>query len=188
MDIQRYSRPAMILHWAIAFCIVFNVMLAWLWQLELLPDAKVRSAIDWHKSIGIVVLGLAIMRLLWRYAQKPPPLPAGFQKWEIRLSGFTHVLLYVIMLGMPLSGWIMDSAWKDAASHPMIFMNLFEWPRIGFIMALDPDTKKTIHDSFGEMHEIGSYLLYALFTMHVAGALKHQWLDKQPELQRMWPR
>jgi len=104
------------------------------------------------------------------------------------LSGFTHVLLYVIMLGMPLSGWIMDSAWKDAASHPMIFMNLFEWPRIGFIMALDPDTKKTIHDSFGEMHEIGSYLLYALFTMHVAGALKHQWLDKQPELQRMWPR
>lgn len=186
MEMQRYTKPAIALHWLIAFFILFNVMLAWLWPF--LPDAKVRPAIDWHKSIGILVLGLAIMRLLWRATHRPPALPTQFQRWEVRLSGITHGLLYVVMFGMPLTGWIMDSAWKDAASHPMIFMNLFEWPRIGFIMAMDADTKKMIHDGFGEAHELLAKLLYVLFVLHVAGALKHQWLDKVPVFQRMWPR
>ena len=186
MEPNRYSRPAIALHWIIAFCILFNVMLAWLWPF--LPDAKVRPAIDWHKSIGILVLGLAILRLLWRVGHRPPPLPTGFQRWETRLSGFTHVLLYVIMFGLPLSGWIMDSAWKDAASHPMIFMNQFEWPRIDFIMALDPATKLTIHDGAGAAHGVMAKLLYVLFALHVAGAAKHQWFDKEPLMQRMWPR
>jgi cytochrome b561 len=181
---NRYTRPAIVLHWLIAIVIIANVGLAWLWPY--LPDEKVRFAIDWHKSLGILVLGLAIMRLLWRIGHRPPPLPTRFQKWESRLSGFTHVLLYVLMFALPLSGWVMDSAWKDAASHPMMFMNLFEWPRIGFIMAMDPATKLMIHDVFGEVHEIAGKVLYALFVLHVAGALKHQWLDKEPLLQRMW--
>jgi cytochrome b561 len=148
----------------------------------------VRPAIDGHKSIGILVLGLVIMRLLWRVGHKPPASPSSFQRWEIRLSGITHFLLYAIMFALPLSGWIMDSAWKDAASHPMKLFNLFEWPRMGFIMALDPATKLQIHGGAGAMHAVVAKLLYALFVLHVAGALKHQWFDRQPELQRMWPK
>jgi cytochrome b561 len=186
MKVQRYSKPAITLHWLIAICMVVNVALAWIWPL--LPDETVRPAIDWHKSIGILVLGLAIMRLLWRVGHRPPPYPSSLQRWEIGLSKVTHVLLYVVMFGLPLTGWIMDSAWKDAATHPMIFMNMFEWPRIGFIMAMDPATKKLIHEGFGETHEILAKLLYGLFVLHVAGALKHQFIDRERELQRMWLR
>ena len=88
---------------------------------------------------------------------------------------------------MPLTGWIMDSAWKDAATHPMAWFGLFQWPRIGFIMQLDPDVREPIHTIFGGAHEWLSYLLYGLFTLHLAGALKHQLLDGEPELQRMLP-
>ena len=186
MAINRYSKPAIALHWLIALFILCNLLLAWIWPF--LPDENVRPAINWHKSIGILVLGLAIMRLLWRFGHRPPAMPTGFQRWEIRLSNITHVLLYMIMFGLPLSGWIMDSAWEKAAQNPMIFMNLFEWPRLGFIMALDPATKETIHDGFGAAHGNLAILLYLLFVLHVAGALKHQFWDKEPELQRMWPR
>ncbi len=185
MGIQRYTRIAILFHWLIAFGILFNVMLAWLWPF--LPDEQVRPAIDWHKSIGITLLGLAIMRLLWRFAHSPPPLPGGLQRWEVRLSKITHILLYVIMIGLPLTGWIMDSAWKDAATHPMIMFNQFEWPRIASIMQLDPATKLQVHDIFGAAHGLLGKLLYLLFFLHVGGALKHQFLDKEPELQRMWP-
>lgn len=185
MNVQRYTRTAIFFHWLIAFGIMFNVMLAWLWPF--LPDEKVRPAIDWHKSIGITLLGLAILRLLWRYAHRPPALPHNYQSWEVTTSKVTHVLLYVIMLGLPLTGWIMDSAWKDAASHPMMLFNQFEWPRIGWIMQLDPATKLRVHDGFGAAHGLLGKLLYVLFFLHVAGAFKHQWIDKDMELQRMWP-
>ena len=185
METARYTRTAIALHWLIAVAIIANVSLAWIWPH--LADDNVRPAIDTHKSIGVTVLGLAIMRLLWRYGHRPPPLPSGYKLWEVKASKVTHALLYVLIFAMPLTGWIMDSAWKDAATHPMAWFGLFQWPRIGFIMALDPNLREPIHTIFGAAHEWLSYLLYALFTLHVAGALKHQLLDGEPELQRMLP-
>jgi len=185
MNFQRYTGPAIAFHWLIAVAIIANVALAWLWPN--LPDAGVRPAIDAHKSIGITVLGLAIMRLLWRFAHTPPALPTRYQRWEVTASHVTHILLYVLIFAMPLTGWIMDSAWKDAATHPMSWFGLFEWPRIGFMQSLEPGLRERMHDLFGAFHEYFSWALYALFVAHVAGALKHQWLDGEKELQRMWP-
>jgi cytochrome b561 len=185
MGERRYTKTAMFFHWLIALLIIANVLLAWIWPL--VADDNVRPLIDKHKSIGITVLGLAILRLLWRWANRPPALPAGYKPWEERLSHWTHVLLYLIMFLMPLSGWIMDSAWNDAATHPMYYFGLFEWPRLGFVMALDPATKDRMHDIFGATHEWAAKVLYLLFVLHVVGALKHQWLDRHPELQRMLP-
>ncbi len=185
MPVKRYTNIAITLHWVIAALIITNVALSFIW--DSLPDDQVRGMIDWHKSIGILILGLVVLRLLWRVGHTPPPYPTTFQRWEIRLSGFTHFMLYVVMIGMPLSGWVMDSAWKDAATHPMMFMGgMFEWPRIGFIAALDPATKDHIHHLSHEGHEILAKILYVLFTLHVLGALKHQFIDKQAEFQRMW--
>ena len=181
----RYTGTAMLLHWLVAAGIIANVTLAWIWPH--LADASVRPAIDTHKSIGITVLGLAIMRLLWRIAHPPPPMPTRYQRWEIGLSHATHWLLYLIIFAMPISGWIMDSAWKDAPTHPMYLFGLFEWPRLGFIMHLDPATREMIHGRSGAAHYVLSNVLYALFALHIAGALKHQWLDHERELQRMWP-
>ena len=184
MRVQRYSGPAIVLHWLIAAGIVANVALAWIWPH--LSDAGVRPAIDTHKSIGITVLGLAIMRLLWRLTHRPPPLPADTRRWEVGAAHSVHWLLYLLIFAMPLTGWIMDSAWKDAATHPMRLYGLVGWPRIGAVMALPPATRDRVHDLFGAAHVWLSYAVYALFVLHVAGALKHQWLDRQRELQRMW--
>lgn len=182
--LQRYTRVAIVLHWIIAALIVANVVLAWTWPN--LADEQVRPAIDLHKSIGITILGLALLRILWRVGHRPPPLPQGYARWEVGASHIVHWGLYLILFAMPLTGWIMDSAYKDAATHPMFLYGLFEWPRLGFIMALDPATKKVVHDGFGEAHEIIAYAVYALVALHLAGAVKHQWLDRSPLLQRMW--
>ena len=80
-----------------------------------------------------------------------------------------------------------DSAWSAAASHPMYLFGLFEWPRLGFIMALDPATKERMHDLFGLIHTSFGYVLYAVLALHVLAALKHQFIDGEAELQRILP-
>ena len=183
--VAKYTRTAMVLHWLIALLIVSNIVL--IWTVDFLPDERIRLVIDTHKSTGITLLGLAVLRLLWRFAHKPPELPGSYARWERRASHAAHVLLYVLILLMPLSGWLQDSAWKDAASHPMQLFGLVPWPRIGWIMDLEPVFKETLHDAFGAVHAYGSYVLYALFAAHVGGALKHQYIDKEAEMQRMLP-
>jgi len=89
---------------------------------------------------------------------------------------------------MPLTGWAHDSAWKAAPEIPMKLFGVFEWPRIGFIMALPAERKEYLHDVLGTMHEVGGYMLIALVILHLAGALKHQFIDGEPEFRRMWPR
>jgi cytochrome b561 len=180
---QRYTRMAVVLHWLIAVMIITNVLLAWTWGY--LPDATVRPVIDVHKSIGVTVLGLALLRVLWRLTHPAPPLPTTYRRWESVLSHIVHGLLYLIMFGMPLSGWIMDSAWEKAPENPMYWFGLFQWPRLAPIMHLDPTTKKHVHDLFGAGHSLSAYALYALLFLHVAGALKHQFFDGERELQRM---
>lgn len=186
---EKYTRVAVVLHWLIATLIVANVLL--IWTLDAMSDATAdvwgRSIIDTHKSIGITVLGLAIMRLLWRATHRPPPLPAVYPSWEKKLSHAAHWALYLVMFVLPLSGWLHDSAWKDAASHPMRWFGLFEWPRIAAIMNTEAAAKERLHELFGELHELFGYLLYVLYVLHVAGALKHQFRDKVPEIQRMLP-
>ena len=186
LKISRYTRTAMALHWIIAFLIAVNIAL--IWSASLLPDNAVRPVIDTHKSTGITVLGLVILRLLWRRANRPPPLPRAYPLWEKRLAHAAHFTLYVLMLALPLSGWLHDSAWKAAAQFPMQIFYLVPWPRIGLISNLDPQTKETLHGVFGFIHVWLSYALYAMFFLHIAGALKHQWIDKDAELQRMFPR
>ncbi len=180
---DRYTRTAVVLHWLIAALIVVNVALGL--SADHLPDAWVRPVIDTHKSTGITVLGLVILRLLWRAAHRPPPLPASYARWERAAAHAAHLALYVLMLLLPLSGWLHDSAWKDAVTHPMSLYGLVPWPRIGVIERIEPVTKESLHDLFGAIHTTFGYLLYAVLALHIGGALKHQWLDREPELQRM---
>lgn len=184
MDSRRYTSVAITLHWVIALAIVINVALALTW--DLYPEDSIRPAIDLHKSIGITVLGLAILRLLWRLTHRPPPLPTGYAKWEVRLSHVTHILLYVIIFAMPITGWMHDSAWKNGTGEPILLYGLIPFPRIGPIMNLDPVTKEHMHDLFGGFHEAVGIAIYILVALHILGALKHQLLDKRRELQRMW--
>lgn len=184
-EVDRYNKTAMLLHWLVAALIAVNLVL--IWTVNLIPENYVRPAIDTHKSVGITVLGLVLLRLLWRRAYAPPPLPSSYPGWERRGAAVAHAVLYALILALPLSGWLHDSAWKAAAQFPMQLFYLVPWPRISFIATLDPVLKEQLHDVFGAAHRWLSYVFYALFLLHVAAALKHQFIDRKPELQRMWP-
>ncbi|MET0540879.1 MAG: cytochrome b/b6 domain-containing protein [Variovorax sp.] len=183
---ERYTRTAILLHWLVAGLMILNIAL--ILSVERFPDEWVRPAIDTHKSIGITVLGLVVLRLLWRATHKPPEMPGSYERLERIAAHVAHGVLYLLMILLPLSGWIMDSAWKDAAANPMKLFGLFEWPRIGWIMDVEPATKERLHDVFGGVHEWAGNVLYVMFALHVLGALKHQFFDGEKELQRMLPR
>ena len=180
---DRYTRLAMIFHWTIAALIVANVLL--IWTVDYFPKDWDRPAIDLHKSIGLTVLGLAAMRILWRVTHAPPPdLPAP--KVQHALAHLTHFALYVVIIGLPLTGYMHDSAFKDAAAHPLTWFGIVDVPRIGWIQALGQPDREYLHKLFFSWHSLFATVLYGLFALHVIGALKHQWLDKQREVQRMW--
>lgn len=180
----RYTRTAMLLHWLVAGLMIINVGLGL--SADSLPDGWVRPVIDTHKSIGITVLGLFFLRLLWRLGHTPPPL-TDLKEWERRSAHAAHILLYAFMFALPLTGWMHDSAWKDAASHPMKLFYTVPWPRISYITQLDPVTKEAMHKLFGAIHRNLAYGFDLLVLAHVAGALKHEWIDKHSVLKRMLP-
>lgn len=186
MQAARYTRLAMVFHWVIAVLITINVALVL--TVDALPDTFERPVINLHKSIGLTVLGLAIMRLLWRLTHPAPAFPPGYALWERKSAHAAHIVLYVLIFLMPITGWIHDSAWKGAPTHPLNLFGVIPWFRIGIIAHQDPATKEQIHSLFSAIHSSLAYVLYAMVAVHVAGALKHQFLDRQPELQRMWPR
>jgi cytochrome b561 len=181
---QKYTAPAVALHWLIALCILCNVILGL--GANYAPDAWVRPMINLHKSIGITVLFLVLARIAWRLTHRPPPLPAGYSPFEHVLSQTVHLLLYLLILAIPLTGWIHDSAFAQAAEHPLILFGIIPWFRLGFITALDPAAKDHIHSLFGAIHTWLGYVLYGVFALHLLGALKHQFIDRQAEIQRMW--
>jgi cytochrome b561 len=185
MTENKYSKTAIYLHWIIAVLMIVNVSLGWI--ADSLPDAWIRLTIDTHKSIGISVLCLVLMRVLWRIGHKPPALPDSFKVWEKNYPILDIGGLYLLMFLVPISGWLHDSAWKDAATHPMQLFYTIPWPRIAFIEHMEPVFKERLHDIFGEAHELMSTVLVALFVLHILGVLKHMVIDKQSIMSRMLP-
>ena len=182
---NKYSKIAIYLHWIIALLIIINIILGW--SAELVPESSIRLAIDTHKSIGISVLGLVLLRILWRLSHQPPPLPNTFHKWELKLAKLGHHGLYAMMLLIPVSGWMHDSAWKDAATHPMSIFYIVPWPRISYIQNLEAGLKEKLHDVFGAFHQWFSIFLVMLFVLHIAAIIKHSYIDKKPIIGRMLP-
>ena len=180
---QRYTKPAIIFHWAVAVLIVANLVIGFIF--DYLPKDDLRPMIDAHKSFGITVLGLAILRLVWRATHTPPPIP-DYAQWERRTAHVVHWLLYGFIFLVPLSGWMHDSAWKGSPGHPMSLYWVIPWFRIGPIEHLEPATKEYWHGVLFTLHSTLAYALAAAVVLHIAGALKHQYLEGKPELQRMW--
>jgi cytochrome b561 len=181
----RYTRVAMVLHWLIALLMIANIALGL--SFARVSDDMVRPLIDLHKSIGITVLGLAILRLLWRATHRPPPLPSTYPRWEQTAAHLAHWALYALIFALPLTGWLHDSAWGDAATHPVFLYGMIYWPRIWFVMGPTSPMQDRLHDALGTVHIWFGYALYVVLALHVLGALKHQFWDREPEIQRMLP-
>jgi len=182
-EIARYTRTAMLLHWAIAALILLNVALGLSFTYGWVAPDDIRPMITFHKSTGMLALVLLLLRLAWRTTHTPPALPATYHAWEANTSHVVHVLLYVVALGLPLSGWAHDSA----GNYPYNWYGLFHAPNIWFIANLPPAAKLAWHGYLGTAHTWFGYALYVLLAAHLGGALKHQFIDKEPEIQRMLP-
>ena len=181
---SRYSAFAIVLHWLIAAAIVFQVIIAWRMGGGRTPEGF--ALVQLHKSIGITVLLLSLARLAWRLTHRPPLLPAGMATWEKALAKVAHVGLYVIMIGLPITGWIMVSA--SRIQVPTLLYGVIPWPHVPGLAHLAEPAKSAWH-GFGETgHEVLAWGAYVLVALHVAGALKHQLFSKdEPVLAHMVP-
>jgi cytochrome b561/polyisoprenoid-binding protein YceI len=179
----RYNRVAMILHWLIALAIVGMIFVGW--QLEDLPDGQRFALTQVHKSIGITILLLTLVRLSWRLMNPVPALPDGMKPWEIMAAKATHVGFYGLLILMPLSGWAMSSA--SPYGLPTILYGALPWPHLPGLSDLALEDKKEVAKRIGSVHSALAWVMIGLLVLHVGAALKHQFVNKDTVLRRMVP-
>ncbi len=180
---SHYNAVAKTLHWLIACGIIGMLALGWI--MTSMPNAPLKfSLFQWHKSIGITIMLLAVFRLVWRLMHKTVPLPPGMPRWEIIAAKTTHVVFYVLIIGMPLTGWIMVSA--SPLNLPTILYGIIPWPHLPVLPTLD--NKREIGHFFGGMHGLLAYLIAGLLVLHVGAALKHHFINRDDVLIRMAPK
>jgi cytochrome b561 len=175
MQHARYSAVAMTLHWLIAIAVAANFIIPE--TLEGLPHEEFMDAMWPHKALGLIIFVLVLLRLIWRVARTPPPLPSSLKPWERVLAKTVHAAFYVILLAMPVVGYVANS--YDGSDVNLF--GLFTIPRLP-VAADDEFAHKLFH-----LHGAVGTLLLALIALHVLGALKHQFIDRNGELYRMLP-
>ena len=169
----HYALPAVLLHWLLALSIVLMAALGWyMVSIEDTPGSS--WFFDLHKSIGLTLLGLVLLRWLWRIGHRPGPLPASVPVLKARIASLTHVLLYLCLFLMPLSGALGAAFSKHGLAffgHPL--------PRL-----VAPD--HAMSERLFGLHGVVLWVLIALLALHVLAALKHLLIDKDGVFQRMW--
>ena len=181
---SRYSSVAMSLHWLIAALMIGNIGLAWYFN-TLKGPAEV-APLMLHKSIGITVMLLTLVRIAWRFVGAPPKLPDTMKPWELWIAKASHASFYGLMLGLPLTGWAMVSASPLIKVHPTVLYGLLHWPALPF-PGLNSDQLHGARKAFQATHGLLAKLAYLLITLHVGAALKHQFLDRDDVMARMLP-
>lgn len=170
-----WSRTARLFHWLIAALILVQASIGlYMTQLPLSP--KIIPWYDFHKSLGLTILALAVLRLGWRLAQTRPaeiPMPG----WQTAMARITHVLLYILIFAIPLSGYWFDSA---SALRPLYWWG---WVQIPHLPVQGEQIAAIAHAT----HVTLFWILVAITALHVAGALKHHFLDRDDTLRRMLP-
>lgn len=173
---RRYSTGAMLFHWAIAIAVIWN------WRLaenahEANDKLQAMAIMGDHKALGMAILLLTLGRLVWRWTHPVPPLPASLAPWEAKLARAVHAIFYVLLIGLPLGGWLANSF----SGREIDFFGLFAIPALPV-----GENGDLGHDIF-EMHgTTGSIFIY-LIGLHILGALKHTFIDRNGGIFRMLP-
>lgn len=169
VNVERYDRVQIILHWLIAAMILTMIVLG-LFMVQLpkqseLPPGEESVRAFWfllHKSLGMTVAIFVLLRVVWRLTHKAPPLPDYLPKWQEQLSRLSHGLLYGLMVAMPISGYLQSMYSKyDTKFWGMVLPRLAE----------ADDAKREI---FTEIHEVLAFTLIAVLLVHIAAAMKHR--------------
>ncbi|GJL97347.1 MAG: cytochrome b [Hyphobacterium sp.] len=182
---RKYTAVAIALHWIIAILIIVMIFAGWqtddMRQAMLEGDtsidpANVAMLFNWHKTTGLLILVLSLIRLGWRLSHKVPPLPDGMNAFERFAATATHWGFYALMIGMPLGGWITASA----SGFPSFLFNAEFLPLPSLV-----DENEAVYEIVGEVHSKGAWAILVLLGLHIGAALKHHFVDRDDVLTRM---
>lgn len=173
---KRYTRTAMLLHWLVALLLLGQFALGWYLQ-DIPRGVPARGYfVNLHKSYGILIGLLILVRLGWRLTHAPPPLPDTTPRWQQQAASASHYLLYALMVVMPLSGYVASNFSRFGIN----FFNTFKFAPWGM-------DSKPVYAFFNQTHSVSSWLLLALVLVHVLAALKHLLIDRDSVFSRMLP-
>ena len=170
-----YTRTAIVLHWLMAVLILipFPVGVV-MHEMAFSPD-KLRM-LSYHKWLGVTIFMLLLFRLMWRFTHKPAPMQQSMPAWQQNAATVVHVLLYMLLFAIPMSGWLMSSA----KGFQTVYLGLFPLPDL-----IGKD--KLLGEILSEVHEVLNITMLILFGAHVLAALKHHFVDRDGTLVRMLP-
>lgn len=183
MTRTRYTTVAIVLHWTIAALIVANLYLGW--RMGFLKGLAQFNLFQLHKSIGVTILLLSVLRLAWRLVNPPPAPPPALEPWEKAASSAVHWAFYGIMIGMPLSGWIVVST--SPLNIPTLLYHLVPWPHFPGVHDLADPARKAVNRAFDITHVTLAFGSLVLLALHVGAVAKHELVDRKPVLPRMLP-
>lgn len=173
---QRYTTIAILFHWLIALLVIgaFTLGLV-MTEMPGISPTKLRYY-SWHKWAGVTVLGLAALRLLWRLTHAAPAYPQAMPAWQKNVANLLHGMMYVLMFAVPLSGYF----YTLASGFPVVYFGVLELP---VLIAKNSELKPVLK----ELHWWLTMGLAGAVALHVAAALKHQFIDRDGVLKRMLP-
>lgn len=180
---ESYHAIAVALHWAIAIALLFELGLGT--ALSRAQGPGNFESFQLHKSVGITILLLTLLRLGWRLAFAPPELPEGLSRWERLAASVAHIGFYGFMIALPLTGWLAVSTSKLRIET--VLFKVLAWPAFPGTWAMEASTRAQWHSISEAIHGWLGYGLYLLIALHVVGALKHQFYDKKTFASRMLP-
>ena len=172
-SMTRYSTPAIVLHWLMAL-LIFAAFPLGLYMVDLPLSPDKLKLYSYHKWIGVTVFLLIAVRLAWRLTHTPPPLPESIVAWQRRASAVVHGLLYLLMIVIPLSGWLMSSA----KGFQTVWFGVLPLPDL-------VEKNRELGELLAGVHKALNFTLLALVVLHVGAALKHHFIERQLFLQRM---
>lgn len=169
----HYAAPAIILHWTLAILIATLAAVGW-YMLSIEEEPGSERYFNLHKSVGIVVFALVLLRIVWRLTHKPAALPPDVARWEVTASLLAQRVLYGCMFLLPIIGFIGASYSKEGIR--------FFGHQLPRIVTANHD----MAERFFDMHIWLAWTMVAIIVLHAAGGLKHLLLDKDGVFQRMW--
>ena len=177
----RYNAVAIAIHWLTAIAIAAQFAVGW-YMISLRPPSYLHFALhQWHKSIGMTILALSIVRLLWRLTHRAPPLPAAMPAWERRAAKFSHVMLYVMLIALPVSGWAVVSA--SPLNIPTKLYGIIPVPHLPVLSELRTRRQRRKRRRLCTRSAAGSSRLAG----HIGAALRHHFWYRDDLLARMLP-
>ena len=171
---ERYTRTAIVLHWLIAALVVTMILLGQV-MTEVPRQTPLRGALfNLHKSLGLVVLALVLVRLAWRFGHRPPALPLDLPRWNRQLANFTHGGFYVLLLAQPMLGYVASVFGKFGVKF------------FGLPLPAWGSDNPAVREPFLLAHHLVADLLVGLIALHLAGVAWHRFGGREQLWRRMW--